>query len=271
MTISSALTLALTELRVPEHPGGVLVVGPSLGTAVTPLWQACVQHLPIDLAVVGWDLPGHGESGPHDESFTVEDLAQAVVDATEDVREDATGMVLYAGVSLGGAVGIALAIEHAHGFDGVVSIASGARIGEAEAWHERAELVRRAGTSAVVEGSIERWFAPGSMEREPALTTALLDSLRAADAPSYARCCEALAAFDARSELGRVDIPVLALAGEHDAVAPLALAEAVAEGTGGEAHAIAGAGHLPPAEQPVATAHEIMAFLTGPVAAASTP
>ena len=122
----------------------------------------------------------------------------------------------------------------------------------------------------MVKGSIERWFAPGTVEREPAMTAALLDSLRAADPFSYARCCEALAGFDARGELSRVDIPVLALAGEHDAVAPLALAEAVAEGTGGGAHAIAGAGHLPPAEQPVATAHEITAFLTGPVAAAAS-
>jgi 3-oxoadipate enol-lactonase len=264
-----SVVLALTELRVPEHPGGVLIVGPSLGTAVEPLWRDCVQHLPADLAVVGWDLPGHGKSEPYDEPFTVQDLAAAVVEATEEIRDDATGMVLYAGVSLGGAVGIALAIEHAQGFDGVVSLASGARIGEASAWRERADLVRRSGTDAVVEGSVERWFAPGSVEREPAMTTALLDSLRSADDLSYARCCEALATFDARAELSRVDIPVLALAGEHDVVAPIDLAQVVADGTGGSASTVAGAGHLPPAEQPLATAHEITAFLTGPVAAAA--
>lgn len=265
-----AIPLALTELRVPEHPGGVLVVGPSLGTAVTPLWESCVEHLPIDLAVVGWDLPGHGNSQPHDEPFTVEDLAQSVIEATDEVREDATGMVLYAGVALGAAVGIALAIEHAHGLDGVVSIASAANGRKPDQWRERAELVRRSGTSAVVDASAEEWFAPGTIDREPGVTAALLDSLRAADPGSYARCCEALALFDPRELLGRIEIPVLALAGEHDAVAPVTLVEAVAEGARGSTHTISGAGHLPPAEQPGATAHEITAFLTGPVAAASS-
>ena len=264
------IALTLTNLRLPEHPGGVLVVGPSLGTAVSPLWAPCVEHLPIDLAVVGWDLPGHGGSRPHDEPFTVEDLAQAVMEATEEIRDDATGMVLHAGVSLGGAVGLALAIDHAQGFDGVIVLASGAKVGEADAWHERADLVRRAGTSVMVEASAKRWFAPGAIERDPAMAAALLDSLQAADRFSYARCCEALACFDVRDALGGVEIPVLALAGEHDPVAPIEMAATVAEGTGGTAHTIAGAAHLPPADQPAATAHEITEFLMGPVAEAST-
>ncbi|WP_353511355.1 alpha/beta fold hydrolase [Intrasporangium sp.] len=263
------IALTLTNLRVAEHPGGALVVGPSLGTAVAPLWSRCVDHLPLDLTVVGWDLPGHGGSPPHDAPFTVEDLAGAVVQATEELRDDATGMVLYAGVSLGGAVGLALAIDHAQGFDGIVGIAAGARIGEPDAWHERAELVRRAGTPVMVEVSAKRWFAPGAIERDPATAAALLDSLQEADRLSYARCCEALAVFDARDALGAVELPVLALAGEHDPVATLEMAETVAAATGGTARTIGGAAHLPPADQPAATAHEITEFLMGPVAEAS--
>lgn len=263
------IPLTLTQLRVPEHPGGVLVVGPSLGTAVTPLWSACVEHLPIDLGVVGWDLPGHGHSAPYDEPFTVQDLAQSLMEATEETRDDATGLVLYAGVSLGGAVGLALAIDHAQGFDGVVAIATGAKIGEADGWRERAELVRRAGTPVMVASSSERWFAPGSIERDPATATALLDSLQEADRLSYARCCEALAAFDVRDELDSVEIPVLALAGEHDPVASFEMAQVVADATGGEARTVVEASHLAPAEQPVSVAHEITTFLTGPVAEAA--
>ena len=257
------IPLALTRLRAPERAHGLLVIGPSLGTAVTPLWAACASRLPIDLAVVGWDLPGHGASLPFDEPFTVHDLARSVMEATTDVRAEAAGPVLYAGVSLGGAVGIALALEHGEAFDGVVSIASGAKIGEAQGWHERAELVRRAGTPVMVDGSAKRWFAPGSVERDPATAVALLDSLQHADRFSYARCCEALACFDVRAELARVEIPVLALAGEHDQAAPVELSEAVAKGTRGEVHVIAGTAHLPPAERPAETAREITEFLRG--------
>lgn len=260
MTIPT-IPIALTQLRRPERPAGLLVVGPSLGTAVAPLWAACVAELPDDLAVVGWDLPGHGASPAHDQPFSVQDLANAVADATEDVRATARRPIAYAGVSLGGAVALALAIDHADAFAGVVSIASGAKIGEADGWHERADLVRRAGTPVMVEGSAKRWFAPGFIEREPACATDLLTSLQHADSASYARCCEALAAFDVRDDLEGVAVPVLALAGELDEVAPPPMSELVADRSGGSWGVLAGAAHLPPAEQPKATAHRIADFL----------
>ncbi|GAB3878571.1 alpha/beta fold hydrolase [Terrabacter terrigena] len=255
--------ITLTHLRRPEQPTGLLVVGPSLGTAVAPLWAACVGELPADLAVVGWDLPGHGASAPYDHPFSVQDLATAVVEATEGLRSASVAPVAYAGVSLGGAVSLALAIGHADAFEGVVSIASGAKIGEPDGWHERADLVRRAGTPVMVEGSARRWFAPGFIEREPARAAQLLASLQDADSASYARCCEALAAYDVRDDLGRVDVPVLALAGALDEVAPPALAELVAHRSGGASEVIAGVAHLPPAEQPAATAHALTDFLRG--------
>ena len=259
------IPLALTQLRGPEGAAGLLVVGPSLGTAVAPLWAACAEALPVDLAVLGWDLPGHGASAPFDEPFTVQDLAEAVVEATESVRAGSQGPVLYAGVSLGGAVGLAIGIEHPRAFDGIVSIASGAKIGEEAGWYERADLVRRAGTPVMVDGSAKRWFAPGSIERDPTTATALLASLQDADRFSYARCCEALAQFDVRADLRRVAVPVLALAGEHDEAAPVDLSELVSAGTGGILRVMTGAAHLPPAEQPVDTAHEIVGFLRGRV------
>lgn len=263
------IPLTLTQFRAPEHPGALLVVGPSLGTAVSPLWAECVTHLPDDVAVIGWDLPGHGRSAPWTEPFTVQDLAGSLMEATEFQRDEAAGLVVYAGVSLGGAVGLSLAIDHAESVDGVVVLCSGAKIGEAQAWRERADLVRRAGTPVMVEGSAQRWFAPGAIERDPATATALLASLQDTDRFSYARCCEALADFDVRDELGRVEIPVLALAGEHDDVAPLPMAQEIAEGTGGQARQVDGAGHLAPAEQPVAVAHVLVDFLKGPVSEAS--
>ena len=45
----TAPTLTLTELRQGDPDEGLLLVGPSLGTAVTPLWDACAQQLPDGL------------------------------------------------------------------------------------------------------------------------------------------------------------------------------------------------------------------------------
>lgn len=73
-----------------------------------------------------------------------------------------------------------------------------ARIGTPDGWAQRAALVRANGIDAVVAGSLERWFGPGFRDREPATVSALVAALRACDAESYARVCEALGAFDAQ-------------------------------------------------------------------------
>lgn len=250
-------SITLTQLREGSPGCDLLVVGPSLGTSVEALWGACAARLG-DVQVVGWDLPGHGRSPASDDAFSIADLADSLVSATRCVREQSLRS-LYAGVSLGGAVGLHLAVDHPGAFEGLATVCSGAKIGEAARWRARADLVRRAGTPVMVEGSALRWFAPGSIERDPATATALLTALRHADRFSYARCCDAMATYDVRDRLGEVSVPVLAIAGAHDEVTTMAFAEEIAAGTGGRAVEVADAAHLAPAEQPGAVA----ALLTG--------
>lgn len=240
----------------------LLIVGPSLGTAVTPLWDACARALAGPVTVVGWDLPGHGRSVPDPDPFTIADLADAVWSATSAVREEHSAAPYYAGVSLGGTVGLQLAIDHGTELAGVAPVCSGAKIGDPEGWQDRATLVRRAGTPVMVSGSAQRWFAPGFLERDPGTGTTLLNGLQHTDKESYAVCCEALAAFDVRNSLSDIRIPVLAVTGDYDEVTPLSFAEEIAAGTNGQAALITAAAHLAPAEQPAAVAALLDTFLT---------
>lgn len=252
----SAPSLAFTA---PAGPAGapLLVLGPSLGTS-TILWENAVPQLASRFRVTAWDLPGHGASSPASAPFTVADLADAVADA---VSEDA---FLYAGVSLGGATGLELLLRHPNRVRAAAILASGARLGTSEGWHERAAKVRAESTSSIIIPSAQRWFAPDSVAREPELSGRLLHALQAADDESYALCCEALARYDVRDRLGRIVAPVLALWGEHDAVAPQEKSEQVAAGVQrGRLGRIADAAHLPPAEQPAATAEALLAFFRG--------
>ena len=249
-------TIALTAATGPDD-APLLVLGPSLGTS-TILWENALPVLAARYRVVAWDLPGHGSSPAATEPFTVADLADAVA---AEIRALGAGRVLYAGVSLGGATGLELGLRHPDLVSALAIVASGAQLGEARGWHERAETVRSQSTSVLIIPSAQRWFAPGSIEREPDLSGRLLHALRDADAESYALCCEALAAYDVRGRLGEIGAPVVALWGEHDAVAPEAKALEIAGGVvRGRAEMIAGVAHLPPAEAPAATATALLAF-----------
>ena len=238
----------------------LVVLGPSLGTS-TILWEDVIPALAADYRVVAWDLPGHGASPVADAPFTTGEIADAVAAA---IRELGDRPVRYAGVSLGGAVGLELSLRHPELVDRAAIVASGAQLGDAPAWAERAAQARTQSTSSLIVGSAQRWFAPDSIARRPELTGRLLHALQDADDDSYARCCEALAAYDVRGALSAIGLPVLAAWGEFDTVAPEAKAVEIAEGVrDGRAVRIDGAAHLPPAEQPEATARLLQEFFEG--------
>jgi 3-oxoadipate enol-lactonase len=244
--------LKATPLTGPSPTADVLIVGPSLGTSVEALWTRCAAMLSFE--VVGWDLPGHGRSGPAAEAFSVPVLADAVRHLARAVAGSRD--TWYAGVSLGGAVGLDLALAPGP-FGAVAVVASALKIGDPESWRERADLVRREGTEVMVAGSAERWFAPGFTSREPAVAGALLTCLSQTDRESYALACEALASFDLRNRVDARKVPLLVAAGQHDPVVPPEQARSVAP----DAFAvIPGCGHLPPAEDPAALAELLTSF-----------
>ncbi|MDX2376390.1 alpha/beta hydrolase [Microbacterium sp. LRZ72] len=254
------MTVPEIRLTAPEGPAQapLVVLGPSLGTS-TILWEDVVPLLRGRYRVTAWDLPGHGVSPAATAGFTVGEIADAVAAAVRD--HAGAGPVLYAGVSLGGAVGLELLLRHPDLVGAAAIVCSGAKLGQEQAWHERAQTVRSRGTGALVIPSAERWFAPGSLERRPEIGGRLLHALRDADDESYALCCEALAAFDVRDGLGEIAVPVLAMWGEHDAVTPETSAAEIAAGVqNGRAGRIADAAHLAPAEQPEASVAELLDF-----------
>lgn len=248
--------LAFTE---PAGPRGapLLVLGPSLGTS-TILWENALPALRERFRVTAWDLPGHGDSVPPAAGFTVADLADAVAEGARALGAD---RILYAGVSLGGATGLELALRHPDLVMAAAIVASGAQLGDPQAWHDRAAQVRAQSTSSLIIGSAQRWFAPGSIEREPELSGRLLHALQDADDEGYALCCEALAGYDVRDRLGEISLPVHAVWGRADEVAPEVKAVEIATGVQhGSVAVIEDAAHLPPAEQPGATASALLSF-----------
>ena len=234
----------------------LLLVGPSLGTAAGTLWGAAATRLADRFRVVGWDLPGHGGSGPAS-GFDVPALAAAVLALADELGAPTFA---YAGDSLGGAVGLQLLRDAPARVTAATLLCTGARIGDPQAWLERAATVRGRGTAALVDSAPRRWFGPGFTERERATAQALLENLTAADDESYAAACEALAGFDVRDRLAEIAPPVVAVAGALDIVAPASALQQIAKGVQcGELVVLAGVGHLAPAEAPEEVARIVAA------------
>ncbi len=212
-----------------------------------------------------WSWPPSTSSGnaePVSAGFTMAELAAGVLAFADRVlseRGEPGGRLYYAGDSLGGAVGLQALLDAPDRIVAAVLLCTGAKIGDAEGWRERAARVRASGTTVVVNQSVERWFAPGFLEREPQIASRLLDSLRAADAEAYALACEALADFDVRPRLGEIAAPVLAVAGAEDISTPPDMLREIADGVQrGALEILDGVAHLAPAEAPQEVAELIM-------------
>ncbi|MFG2001897.1 3-oxoadipate enol-lactonase [Spirillospora sp. NPDC048911] len=247
------MTIPHHRLDGPED-APVVVLGPSLGTS-TELWDPQMPELAARWRVLRYDLPGHGGSAPPADAVTVEDLADGVTELLDLLEID---RVAYAGVSLGGAVGLALALRAPERVASLILCCTSPRFGPPEGWHERAERVRREGTGPLAETAAERWFTPGFDGAAP-----YVGMLRTTDAEGYAECCEALARFDASQRLAGVAAPTLVIAGAQDAPTPPAgHAEVLATGIPGAGLVVIdGAGHLANAERPGPVTRAITAHL----------
>jgi 3-oxoadipate enol-lactonase len=242
-----------------ERP--VLVLSNSLGTT-TELWDAQLPALERDFRVVRYDHPGHGRSPVPDGPLTVQALAAGVVELLDRLELE---RVSFCGLSLGGMVGMALALDAPERVDRLVLCCTAAYLGPAEGWHERAELVRAGRTAAVAERVLGRWFTDRFHPEHPDAVTRFREMLEATPAEGYAACCEAIARWDVRADLGAIRAPTLVIAGAEDVATPPEEASFLAESIPGAALAVLpGAAHLANVEQPEPFNRALLGHLSVP-------
>jgi 3-oxoadipate enol-lactonase len=180
------------------------------------MWDAQADAL-RDFDVVRIDHPGHGRE-PMVELRDVGDLARRVLNTVQSEQFS------FIGLSLGGAVGMQLALDAPERLDRLVLACTSAQFGDAQGWDERIELVRARGMEAVADVVLPRWFTPafGDVQRFRAM-------FLATPPETYVRYCEILHDFDLRGKLRAVEAPTLAVAGAEDPTSPPEQVEALAE------------------------------------------
>ena len=208
-----------------DGPAGapVLVLGNSLGTS-RQVWAPQLPALAGRFRLLRWELPGHGRpegqpGGPAAPPgpYRIEDLGAAVLALLDRYGIERAH---YAGISLGGMIGMWLA-ANAPGRIGALGLCcTSAHMPPASAWRERADLVRTAGLAPITGSSLGRWFTAAFRRAAPATVAAYAATLEAVDPDGYAGCCAAIAAMDLRPALGRIAAPTLVIAATEDPAAP---------------------------------------------------
>lgn len=239
----------------PDAP--VLVFSNSLGTTLS-LWSAQEEALRPHFRILRYDTRGHGASVHGPGPYTLEQLGNDVLALTAALDIE---RFHFCGISMGGLIGQWLGIHAADRVQRLVLCNTAAKIGTAQAWQERAALVRREGMEPVAATTASRWFTQAYVEQHPEKVTPWIDSLRGTDPEGYAACCEALSQADLREDIRRITAPTLVLTGSDDPVTTPADADFIAARVHGAQRVDLPASHLSNLEAPVKFNDAVRSFL----------
>jgi 3-oxoadipate enol-lactonase/4-carboxymuconolactone decarboxylase len=244
-----------------------LLLSGSLGSTLG-MWDAVIPALTRHFRVIRVDHRGHGGSpvprGPYEMGDLGGDI-MALLDRLGIKRAS------FAGNSLGGMVGLWLAVHAPDRIDRLALVATSARLGPPEFWRDRAALARDRGTAALAEAAVARWLTPAFAAKETALVADLVRMIGATPAEGYAGCCEAIASWDITARLGEISAPTLVVVGRDDPATPAPHAYAIAAQVPGAHVAVVDrSAHVPIFERPLVLARLLVDHLGGGDLAATT-
>jgi 3-oxoadipate enol-lactonase len=198
--------------------GSWVLLSHGLATDLT-MWDELAGALKDRYRVLRYDARGHGGSPATAGDYTLDQLvadAVGILDALEVAQAH------FAGLSMGGMIGLGLMLDHAPRIKSAV-IADSRHTTTPDftkAWLDRAEAVHQGGIEAIVNSTVERWSSAGLATRNPAAVARMETMIRNTSAAGYRGCAAALARLNYGHRLGEIRTPALVLCGTEDHGAP---------------------------------------------------
>jgi 3-oxoadipate enol-lactonase len=236
-----------------------VVLSNSLGS--TPaMWDGQFPALVERLRVVRYDHRGHGRSPVPPGPYDLDDLGADVLALLDRLELE---RVHWCGLSLGGMVGMWMAIHAPERIDRLVLCCTSAKLGPPQMWADRAATVRAHGVDAVADAGIERWLSPGFIAREPETAARVRTMLASTPAEGYAACCGVIERMDQTARLGEIRAQTLVIAAAEDPATPPEHGRLIAEAVpAARLEIVTDARHLATVEQPEAMTSLILRHLT---------
>ncbi len=239
----------------------VVMLSHSLANSMV-MWNPQLSILEFRFQVLRYDMRGHGGSEAPDGAYTLELLAEDAV-----ALLDALGIetVHFVGLSIGGMIGQAFALNHGKRLKSLALCDTAAIMPEAvqPILLGRIAAAREQGMASQVDDTLERWFTPELLKENPPEVEMIRRQILATPVAGYIGCTEALRGLDYIDRLSEIKLPTLVMVGEEDPGTPVAASEAIHERIAGSRLVILpGARHLSNIEQGEAFNKSLMHFLS---------
>lgn len=230
----------------------------SLGTDFR-IWDAVIEALGHEYAFVLHDKRGHGLSDVGRSPCSIDDHADDLIALLDHL--DVKSAIIW-GLSVGGLIAQALYARRPDLVRALVLSNTAHRIGTVEMWNARIDKIAADGLASLVDPVMERWFTPAFRQPDNAAYAGARNMLSRQPAAGYSATCAAIRDADFTAAAGRIAVPTLCIAGDEDGSTPPALVRALADLIQASRFVtIAGCGHIPCLEQPLAYTQAARIFL----------
>jgi 3-oxoadipate enol-lactonase len=229
------------------------------------MWVEQIPVIGATQRVIAPDLRGHGESPAPDGAYSMDEMADDVVELLDGLG--VTRPVVLGGLSMGGYVALSLVLRYPDRVCGLILCDSRAAADTPEAARTREEtartVLREGSARSIIETMVPRLFGKTTLERHPEKIEPMLAVMERTSAQGVAGALRGMAIRpDRRGDLARITQPTLVLVGEDDVISPPAEAREIAAALpDARLVVIPAAGHLAPYENPAAVNAAIRRFL----------
>jgi pimeloyl-ACP methyl ester carboxylesterase len=220
-------------------------------------WHPVIERLSTSARCVAIDHRGWGQSSAPATGYAIGDLAD---DARAAITALGLNEYILVGHSMGGKVTQLLATQRPDGLRGLVLVAPAPAKPEPIPDAVRAQMAEAYTSRDTIIAALDTVLRHAVLSDE-LREQIVADSLAGAAEAKHGWPAHAIVE-DVSAELGRINVPVLVVAGEHDRVEPVDVmrSHVVAQISGAQLDVIRGSGHLIPLERPQELSDRIADF-----------
>src|SRR5215469_12890433 len=173
----------------------VLILSNSLGTDYS-LWDLQAPELQKKFRLLRYDMRGHGKSSAPSPPYSVTaNLAPDLLALADFLSIDRFHLC---GLSVGGMIGMAIAVDAPQRLDKLILSNTAAKIGTLDSWEARIRTVREKGMREIAPITRDRWFTKGFQSSSPEAVAKILRVVDSLDSQGYIGGCCAVRDFDFR-------------------------------------------------------------------------
>lgn len=252
------LTLHYQQLSGPEDAPAIVFIN-SLATDFR-IWRDVIVQLAGKFTMLTYDKRGHGLSDIGESPYQIDDHVNDLIALMDRLK---MSNAVICGLSVGGLIAIRLSKVRPDLVASLVLCDTAPKIGTAQMWEERMEIVRREGMAGLLKANMERWFTKHFHAHRKADLDGYSNMFLRVPLAGYLGTAAAIRDADLTEDAKKIALPVMCVVGEEDGSTPPELVLDMANMIpNADFKLIKGAGHIPCVEQPHILADTLASFIS---------